>query len=85
MIMDFLTWVVSSFLDWVLNTLKGLFAKIDFTPFTEKWNYLIGLIDVLNVMFPIKELLQVFGILMTFAFFALVFWLVQKLVTLIRG
>lgn len=85
MIMDFLTGVIEKFLGWVLNTLQSLFSKIDLKPFTEKFEYLINLVDVVNVLFPIKETLTVLGILCTFAFFSLVFWCVQKLVALIRG
>lgn len=85
MIMDFLTGVIEKFLGWVLSTLQGLFAKINLAPFTEKFEYLISIIEVLNVIFPIKEILTVLTILCTFAFFSLVFWCVQKLVAFIRG
>ncbi len=85
MIMDFITGVIEGFLDWVLSTLRGLIAKINLNPFMEKFNYLVDLVQVLNVMFPIEEILTVFTILCTFAFFALVFWCVQKLVAFIRG
>lgn len=85
MIMKFLTDVIEKFLGWVLDALTGLFSKIDLSPFTEKFDYIINLIDIVNVIFPIKETLQVLTILCTFAFYSLVFWCVQKLVSLIRG
>lgn len=85
MILDFIMGTIEKFLGWVLSLLQGLFSKIDFSPFTEKFTFLIDLVDVLNVIFPIKETLNVISILLTFSFFSLVFWCVQKLVALIRG
>lgn len=85
MVMDFLTGIIEKFLGWVLTTLQSLFSKIDLSPFTEKFDYLINLVDCVNVIFPIKETLIILSILCMFAFYSLVFWCVQKLVEMIRG
>lgn len=85
MVINFLTKIVSDFLDIVIDLLKSLFSRFDITPFTQHFDFLVETAEKANVIFPIKEILDVLTILMTFAFYSLVFWAIQKIYEMVRG
>lgn len=85
MVIDFLKGVLSDFLDIVINLLKDLFGRFDITKFTDYFSFLVNTAEKANVIFPVKEMIDVLTILCTFAFYSLVFWSVQKIYHMIRG
>lgn len=85
MIVQFLTGILEDFLDIVIDLLTKLFGRFDITPFTKHFDYLLETAEKANVIFPIKEILDVLTILFMFAFYSLVFWAVQKIYEMIRG
>lgn len=85
MVIDFLTGVLTDFLDIVIDILEDLFGFFDISEFTQYFNFLVESAEKANVIFPVKETLNVLTILCMFAFYSLVFWCVQKLYEMIRG
>ncbi|WP_313370794.1 hypothetical protein [Sedimentibacter sp.] len=85
MVMKFLTGILTDFLDIVINLLNDLFGRFDISPFTQHFDFLVQTAEKANVIFPIKEILEVLTILMTFAFYSLVFWAIQKIYEMVRG
>lgn len=85
MIIKFLTKVLEDFLNIVIDLLKTFFGRFDISKFTDYFDFLIKTAEKANVIFPIKEILDVLTILFMFAFYSLVFWAVQKLYEMIRG
>ncbi|WP_313343626.1 hypothetical protein [Sedimentibacter sp.] len=83
--MKFLTGILTDFLDIVINLLNDLFGRFDISPFTQHFDFLVQTAEKANVIFPIKEILEVLTILMTFAFYSLVFWAIQKIYEMVRG
>lgn len=85
MVIKFLTGILEDFLDIVIDLLTRLFVRFDITLFTEHFNFLIETAEKANVIFPIKEILDVLTILFLFSFYSLVFWAIQKLYEMVRG
>ena len=85
MILDFIMATLNKFLDMVLGLLDKLLSMLKIDIFVDELKWIIELIQPLNFMLPIKEVLWVLSILCTFAFGALIFWIVQEIVKLIRG
>lgn len=85
MIIEFLTKLVTDFMDVVIDLLNKLFGRFDITRFTSYFDFLVKTAEKANVLFPITEILEVLTILFMFAFYSLVFWAIQKLYEMVRG
>ncbi|WP_113676211.1 hypothetical protein [Vallitalea guaymasensis] len=83
MILDSILNAVGNMLNWIV----GKIPKVDLSDvdFAGSLTYLVELGKKLNFIFPVKEALIFFGILITIKLALLLFWAAMRVINLIRG
>ncbi|MCT4543527.1 MAG: hypothetical protein N4A63_08295 [Vallitalea sp.] len=83
MILESILSAISKMLNWIV----GKIPRVDLSDvdFAGSLTYLVDLGKKLNFIFPIKESLIFFGILISIKFALILFWASMRVINLIRG
>lgn len=83
MIIESILKTIGKMLNWIVGKIPNVNLKgVDFA---SSLTFIVDMAKKINFLFPVKEALVFFGILISIKFAMLLFWATMRVINLIRG